>query len=234
MTPKDFIRRALFIDTLKGLALTFKMMLSKPVTIQYPDEKRKIYPGFRGKHAFVRNPKTGKEKCIMCMKCSNICPSQCIYIKKGRDANNKPFLEQYDVEALRCIFCGYCVEVCPVCALVLTEDFSYVSTSKADMYFNKEKMLQNWDDFTAKLEGESYWNKFWRPDGVDSSKMPKTKREQAPIPLRPEPRKAEEAPTEPKKTEEPKPATAAAQTQAPAQAAEESKKTDTPTNKEAS
>jgi len=202
VTAKDFIRRALMIDILKGMALTFRMMLSKPVTIQYPEEKRKIYPGFRGKHAFVRNPKTGKEKCIMCMKCANICPSQCIYIKKGRDANNKPFLEQYDIEALRCIYCGYCVEVCPVCALVLTEDFSYVSTSKSDIYFNKEKMLKNWDEFAATLDTDVYWNKFWRPDGVDISKMPKAKREQAPVNLRPEPVKSEEKTPEEKKPEE--------------------------------
>jgi NADH-quinone oxidoreductase chain I len=202
VTAKDFIRRALMIDILKGMALTFRMMLSKPVTIQYPEEKRKIYPGFRGKHAFVRNPKTGKEKCIMCMKCANICPSQCIYIKKGRDANNKPFLEQYDIEALRCIYCGYCVEVCPVCALVLTEDFSYVSTSKSDIYFNKEKMLTNWDEFASTLDTDVYWNKFWRPDGVDISKMPKAKREQAPVNLRPEPVKSEEKTPEEKKPEE--------------------------------
>ena len=201
VTAKDIIRRAFFIDTIKGMALTLKMMFSKPVTIQYPEEKRKIYPGFRGKHAFVRNPKTGKEKCIMCMKCSNICPSQCIYIKKGRDANNKPFLEQYDIEALRCIYCGYCVEVCPVCALTLTEEYGYVSTSKDDIYFNKEKMLKNWDDFVAKLDADEYWNKFWRPEGVDISKMPKAKREQAPIPLRSVPAAPEE-----KKPEEHKPA----------------------------
>ena len=226
VTAKDLIRRALFIETLKGMALTFKMMLSKPVTIQYPDEKRKIYPGFRGKHALVRNPKTGKEKCIMCMKCSNICPAQCIYIKKGRDANNKPFLEQYDIEALRCIYCGYCVEVCPVCALVLTEQFSYVSTSKADIYFNKEHMLKNWDDFAATLDTDVYWNKFWRPDGVDSSKMPKAKREQAPVPLRPEPAKPEEKAPEDNKPED--------QRAAIVQKTEETKAPETPTNKEAS
>jgi len=192
VTAKDIVRRALFIDTIKGMTLTLKMMFSKPVTIQYPEQKRKIYPGFRGKHAFVRNVTTGKEKCIMCMKCSNICPSQCIYIKKGRDANNKPFLEQYDIEALRCIYCGYCVEVCPVCALVLTEEFGYVSTSKDDIYFTKERMLKNWDEFVAKLDADEYWNKFWRPEGVDTSKMPKAKREQAPVPLRTMPARPEE------------------------------------------
>jgi NADH-quinone oxidoreductase subunit I len=110
-------------------------------------------------------------------------------------------LEQYDIEALRCIYCGYCVEVCPVCDLTLTEDYAYVSTSKDDIYFTKEKLLKHWDDFVAKLDADEYWNKFWRPEGVDISKMPKAKREQAPIPLRAVPAKPEE-----KKPEENKPA----------------------------
>ena len=185
MTVKQLIDKVFLTEILKGMALTFKMMLSKPVTIQYPDEKRKIYPGFRGKHAFVRDAKTGRQKCIMCMKCVNICPSQCISLKKGRDENNKPFLERYDIEALRCIYCGYCVEVCPVCALVLTEDFGYCSYTKDAIFFDKDKMLKNWDEFVAKLSGDVYWNKFWRPNGVDIAKMPKSKREQAPVPIRP-------------------------------------------------
>ncbi len=217
MNFKEFINKILLIEILKGMALTLKMMFSRPVTIQYPEEKRRIFPGFRGRHAFVRNPLTGKEKCIMCMKCANICPSQCIYIKKGRDENNKPFLEQYDIEALRCIYCGYCVEVCPVCALVLTEEYEYSSHRKEDIYFNKQTMLKNWDDFVAKLDVDQYWNKFWRPEGVDSSKMPKAKREQQPIPL-----KAVPAPAAPAA------APATAKTQAPAPAPEKTQeKTDT-------
>lgn len=199
LTFKQLINKALFTEILKGMALTFKMMLSKPVTIQYPDEKRRIFPGFRGKHAFVRDPKTGRQKCIMCMKCVNICPSQCISLGKGRDENNKPFLEHYNIDALRCIYCGYCVEVCPVCALVLTEEYEYGSYVKSDIFFDKHKMLQNWDDFAAKLSGDVYWNKFWRPSGVDISKMPKAKREQAPVPLRP----SDESPSDAPSSEQP-------------------------------
>jgi NADH-quinone oxidoreductase subunit I len=175
------------VEILQGMALTLKMMFSRPVTIQYPFEHRTIFPGFRGRHAFVRDVKTNKEKCIICMKCANICPAQCIKITKGRDANNRPFLEQYDIEALRCIYCGYCVEVCPVCALVLTEQFNYVGTRRDEFLFTKERLLKNWDDFAATLPGNDYWNKFWRPDGVDISKMPKSKREQGPVLLRPLP-----------------------------------------------
>ncbi len=186
MTLKELVKKVLFLEILKGMALTFKMMCSRAVTIQYPKQRRRIYAGFRGRHAFVRDPKTDKEKCIACMRCANICPSQCIYIsKKKRPEDGKMYLAQYDIEALRCIYCAYCVEACPVCALVLTEEYEYSAYSRDELYFTKEKLLQNWDEFAAKQKEETYFNKFWRPDGLDHSKMPKGKREQGPVPTRP-------------------------------------------------
>lgn len=186
MTLKELISRVLLIDIIKGMSLTLKMMFRHAVTRQYPEVKRGMFPGFRGKHAFVRDAKTGKEKCIMCMKCSTVCPSQCIAItKKKREEDGKQYLAQFDIEALRCIYCSYCVEVCPVCALVLTEEYEYSAYTQKEIYFTREKLLQNWDDFAAKQKAETYFNKFWRPDGLDTSKMPKFKREQGPVALRP-------------------------------------------------
>ncbi len=206
MTLKELIKKTFFLEILKGMALTFKMMCSRAVTIQYPKERRKIYPGFRGRHALVRDHKTGKEKCIACMRCSNICPSQCIYIsKKKRPEDGKLYLAQYDIEALRCIYCAYCVEVCPVCALVLTEEYEYSAYTREELYFTKEKLLQNWDEFAAKQKEDTYFNKFWRPDGLDHSKMPKGKREQGPVPTKPivvQPESAEQkTESPPEKTE---------------------------------
>jgi len=185
ITLKELANRIFLTDILKGMALTFRMMCSRAVTRQYPVEKRETFSGSRGMHAFVRDIKTGKEKCIMCMKCANTCPSECIYItKKKREEDGKQYLAQFDIEALRCIYCGYCVEVCPVCALVLTEEYEYSASSREELYFTREKLLQNWDNFAAKQKADTYFNKFWRPEGLDPSKMFKAKREQGPVDLR--------------------------------------------------
>jgi NADH-quinone oxidoreductase chain I len=185
MTLKDFANRILLIDIMKGMTLTLKMMFRHAVTRQFPEQRIDPIPGFRGRHAFVRDMKTGKEKCIMCLKCSTVCPSQCIYITKAkREEDGRQYLAQFDIEALRCIFCGFCVEVCPVCALVLTEEFEYSANTRKEIYFDRETLLLNWDKFAAKQKTETYFNKFWRPDGLDSSKMPKAKREQGPVPVR--------------------------------------------------
>ena len=38
----------MIIPLLKGLATTLKMAFSKPITLQYPEEKREVSPRWRG------------------------------------------------------------------------------------------------------------------------------------------------------------------------------------------
>jgi len=183
MKLKEVINKILLIEIFKGLILTLKMLFSKSVTIQYPFEKRKIHDGFRGRHALVRDPFTAKDKCIGCMRCKTVCPSRCIHIKREK-TENKMVVTDYIIDASRCIFCAYCVEACPVCALVLTEDFEYSSYTRNNLIFNKEQLLKNWDEFASKWPHDVYFNKFWQPPGIDPSRWPKTKREQKPIPIK--------------------------------------------------
>lgn len=185
MTVKEAIKKVFLVDILKGMALTLRMMFTRPVTRQYPEEKREMFPGFRGRHAFVRDPGTGREKCVACLKCSTVCPSQCITIEYKELEDSGRILERYEIEAIRCIFCGYCVEICPVCALVLTEFYEYAGCSRDSFIFNREQLLKNWDEFVAELKTDTYFNKFWRLPGMDVRKMPAGKRLQGPVPVKP-------------------------------------------------
>ncbi len=162
------------------MALTLKYMFTRAITRQYPKEKREPFAGFRGRHAFVRDSNTGREKCVACLKCAAICPSQCIYIDYREDENGR-VLERYEIEALRCVYCAYCVEICPVCALVLTEFYEYSAYSREHIYFDRERLLKNWDEFAASLRADEYFNKFWRLDGINTKKMPVGKRLQQPV-----------------------------------------------------
>ena len=179
----EVLKKVFLIEIFKGLVLTLRMLLSKSVTIQYPFEKRKVHEGFRGRHALVRDSSTGTDKCIGCMRCSAVCPSRCIEIKREK-RENKMVVVDYIIDASRCIYCAYCVETCPTCAIVLTEEYEYSSYSRDGLIFNKERMLRNWDEFAEKWEKDFYFNKFWQPPGIDPSKWPKTKREQGPIQLK--------------------------------------------------
>lgn len=84
-------------------------------------------------------------------------------------------VKRYDIEALRCVFCGYCEEVCPVNALVLTEFYEYVGETREELYFDKERLLQNWDEFIV-TQKRPYFNPYWKPRGIPESRLPAPKR----------------------------------------------------------
>lgn len=167
MKFNQFIKTIFLTEILKGMALTLRSMFTKPVTRQYPEEKRPVFPGFRGMHALVRNPETGREKCIACGLCAAICPSQCITIHTAEGPDGTKVAERYEIEALRCIYCSFCVEACPVGAIVLTEHYEYADYSRDAFYFTKEKLLSHWDKHMAGQKGEEYFRRFWHPQKND-------------------------------------------------------------------
>ena len=171
------------VEILKGMALTLKRMFSKPITRQYPDEKQEPFLGFRGMHALVRDPATGLSKCVACMRCATVCPSRCIRIRYYEDSETgSRVVDSYDIEALRCIYCGYCEEVCPVGAVVLTELYEYCSYDRASVYFDQDDLLANWDRFIAEkhYNPETYVNPFWRPRGMPEEMIAAHNRKEVP------------------------------------------------------
>jgi NADH-quinone oxidoreductase subunit I len=180
--PKRNLLGTIFqVEILQGMALTLRKLFSPPITRQYPDEKPPMYPGFRGQHALVRDPVTQDSKCIGCMRCATVCPSRCIHIRCEKDARGKEVLQSYSIEVLRCVFCGFCVEVCPVGAVTMTEVFEYCSYDRESLYFDKEALLDNWDRFIeGSGYGDDYVNPFWRPRGLPESEIPAAQRMKVP------------------------------------------------------
>lgn len=163
MKADRIFKTIFFTEILKGLALTLKTMFTHAVTRQYPDEKRFAMPGFRGLHALVREPETGREKCIACGLCAAVCPSKCIYIYSAEGQDGRKYPERYEIEVLRCVYCAFCVEACPVGAVALTEHFEYSESSREALYMTKDRLLSNWDKYMAGPKGIEYFRKFWRP-----------------------------------------------------------------------
>jgi len=64
---------------LKGLWQTLKSMIfEKPITIQYPEQKRPVRQRFRGRHSLKRYD-NGLEKCIGCALCAAACPADAYF-----------------------------------------------------------------------------------------------------------------------------------------------------------
>ena len=72
------------IGTAKGFGVTFRQIFKKPITQQYPEYKRPVYPRFRGRHR-LHVHENGLEKCVGCSLCAAACPADCIRVVAGRE-----------------------------------------------------------------------------------------------------------------------------------------------------
>jgi NADH-quinone oxidoreductase subunit I len=57
---------------------------------------------------------------------------------------------KFEIDELRCIYCGMCEEACPVDAIELTPEYDIVGMTRAEMVFDKEKLLQVFDQTIGK------------------------------------------------------------------------------------
>jgi NADH-quinone oxidoreductase subunit I len=125
---------------IKGLQITFGHLFKKAVTLQYPEEKPVVAARFRGLHTLKVSH--DRAKCVACYLCPTVCPAKCITVEAGEDANHDKFAAEYEIDMLRCIFCGYCVEACPVDALGMTQNFELANYKRADFVFSKDRLLE--------------------------------------------------------------------------------------------
>ena len=79
-----FFKSFLLLDFLKAFFLAQKYFLQKKATINYPFEKGKLSPRFRGEHALRRYP-SGEERCIGCKLCEAVCPAQVLQLKRNQE-----------------------------------------------------------------------------------------------------------------------------------------------------
>ena len=130
----------MIVPLIKGLQITFSHLFKKAVTLQYPEQRPNVAPNFRGLHTLKVSH--DKAKCVACYLCPTVCPAKCITVDAGEDANHEKFAEKYEIDMLRCIFCGYCVEACPVDALGMTQNFELANYKREDFVFSKERLLE--------------------------------------------------------------------------------------------
>ena len=135
------------VELTRGLWTTFKLALEKPVTFQYPEQKREVRPRFRGRHVLKRYD-NGLEKCIGCSLCAAACPADAIFVEASENTDEKRFspgeryASTYEINMLRCIYCGFCEDACPTEAIVLGDNYELSFYDRQSAIYTKERLLE--------------------------------------------------------------------------------------------
>ena len=129
---------------IKGTVLPFWVtlhnMFRKPVTVQYPEERRVLPERTRARIVLTRDPE-GEERCVACYLCSAACPVDCISMQAAEDENGRRHAAWFRINFARCIFCGLCTEACPTLAIQMSSYYEFCERQPLHLVYEKENLL---------------------------------------------------------------------------------------------
>lgn len=153
----SWLDRTYFWPVAKGMLITLghfiRQILTptpKRFTIQYPDMKRTVAPGYRGLHELKRF-EDGAIKCVACFMCAEACPARCITIEAEEYSElnfTQGFEEKrpkaFQIDMLRCIFCGMCEEACPKDAIWLRNEYEIAAYDRLSTNYGKWDLMNTY------------------------------------------------------------------------------------------
>jgi NADH-quinone oxidoreductase subunit I len=145
--PLTLAERTYLPQIAAGLRTTWRHLVRPKQTLEYPEQRPALPPGYRGVPTLVRDPH-GREKCVSCQLCEFVCPPKAIRITPGEIAAGaegshvEKAPREFDINMLRCIYCGLCQEVCPEEAIWLQGQYSMVGRTREEMVNNKARLYE--------------------------------------------------------------------------------------------
>ncbi len=132
-----------FYTALKGMAVTFRHLGRKPITVCYPEinVEKELPQRYRG----ILDVEL--DICISCKLCVRGCPIDCIKIedvkcektpvptKDGKKMFKMRAPILFNVDIAKCMFCGFCQEACPTGAIHHTKRFTGCETDVNDLIY---------------------------------------------------------------------------------------------------
>lgn len=132
-----------FWTVLVGMAITWRHLFTKKVTLHYPEEKWQLPPKSRMR-LFMKY-----EDCIGCGQCARACPVQCIYIKSEKRtgppifaADGTPIkldVKVFDIDMSLCCYCNLCTYPCPTVCIYMTPEYEFATTDLTNHLYHFAK-----------------------------------------------------------------------------------------------
>ncbi|MBI4423102.1 MAG: NADH-quinone oxidoreductase subunit I [Elusimicrobia bacterium] len=157
--PMGLRERIYLVEVWRGLAITFRHLfvnlwrharralgLGGPagsVTIQYPEDPAVLARRARTRHRLLKRD-DGTPRCVACMMCETVCPAECIHI--AAEPSPVTVVEKraksFEIDLGLCVFCGYCVEACPVDAIRMdTGEVALSAGSREELVWTMPELL---------------------------------------------------------------------------------------------
>jgi NADH-quinone oxidoreductase subunit I len=137
---------------LKAIYSGFKHLFKSRMTVKYPDQKLKMAERFLGRHIL------DIPTCIHCRACFRICPTKAITMvllvenaqqekipEKAQNEEETPKKKKREevypqISYKRCIFCGFCVDVCPPKCLTMSHKYELSVYDKENLVYTPEQL----------------------------------------------------------------------------------------------
>lgn len=175
--PERNFKNGYLATSLLGLGTTLVTFtkqvfgLEESNTVQWPEVEYQYSDRFKGAHFLTKRP-DGRVRCTACFLCATNCPAQCITIVAGESSDKgvEKYPVRFEIDILRCVFCGYCEEACPVDAIRLGPEYSMAGLAERKWVYTKDYLLER--DAVKRKVGEKQTSKKdenVKHDSVDSS-----------------------------------------------------------------
>jgi len=89
--------------------------------------------------------------------CSAACPADCIDIIPGASPSEQEkerYPVSFEIDLLKCIFCGFCEMACPEEAIELTEIYDFSDYTREKLIIDKDGLLDVYD----KTKDKNYYS----------------------------------------------------------------------------
>ena len=70
-----------------------------------------------------------------------VCPANCIELVPGEDEKGNRYPLVFEIDEFRCIFCGYCQEVCPEEAIHVGRHYENSEYSREGFVYDLERLM---------------------------------------------------------------------------------------------